>query len=517
MPCHCDRLEGFTNIKPCTFIRIAGKGCNTCGTIFYHLPHHSIAVQNNIMKKAFEKVKPDNRIIIGYSTSLFLLLVVYVVTLVANNKLKEKTRLVEHTYKMKFDLESLISKIKDAETGVRGFAITKNSDFLEPYVHSEETVDSLYAVLWDAASDNAVQRRYLTDLKESYIKRYEIFEHYLTYVREGQKDTSYNIIQEQLAAKRFMNDIRRIVFSMQQEETRLLEERDKNQKDTFASINTITITSLLLTLILVIIGFVTYTSENKARRAALRNIKDYQQQLNNRIDELNSANAQLLQMRSMEKFAATGRIARTIAHEVRNPLTNIDLATSQLKSEIPVIDEGSAYFFDVIERNSNRINKLILDLLQSTKFSELNFSQISIAQLLDDTLLLAKDRMDLNQIQVEKKYNDESRIMVDTEKIKIAFLNIIVNAIEAMEPGKGLLSIKTRKENTDCIISIADNGIGMDEAALAKVFEPYFTSKPNGNGLGLANTQNIVFNHKGNISVSSVLGKGTIFTIRLPL
>lgn len=469
------------------------------------------------MKRVFEKVKPDNRIIIGYSTSLFLLLVVYVVTLVANNKLKEKTRQVEHTYQVRFDLESLISKIKDAETGVRGFAITKNSDFLEPYYHSKETVDSLYQVLLTNTKDNPIQQMHIKDLKESYEKRYQVFERYLTYIREGQTDTTYNVIQQQLVAKRTMNETRRKVDMMQKEETKLLEQRDKNQKETFSSINTITITSLLLTLVLVIIGFVTYASENKARKIAMQNIKDYQHQLNNRINELNSVNAQLVQMRSMEKFTATGRIARTIAHEVRNPLTNIDLATSQLKADIADKDESLTYYFDVIERNSTRINKLISDLLQSTKFAELNFSSISINNLLDDTLTLAKDRIELNQVQVKKEYKNESVLNVDIEKMKIAFLNIIVNAVEAVKPGEGKLQIATQKDGENCVITISDNGSGMDDTELSKLFEPYFTSKQNGNGLGLANTQNIIFNHKGNIAVSSKPGNGSTFTITLPI
>lgn len=469
------------------------------------------------MKRVFEKVKPDNRIIIGYSTSLFLLLVVYVVTLVANNKLKEKTRQVEHTYQVRFDLESLISKIKDAETGVRGFAITKNSDFLEPYYHSKETVDSLYQVLLTNTKDNPIQQMHIKDLKESYEKRYQVFERYLSYIREGQTDTAYNVIQQQLVAKRTMNETRRKVDMMQKEETKLLEQRDKNQKETFSSINTITITSLLLTLVLVIIGFVTYASENKARKIAMQNIKDYQHQLNNRINELNSVNAQLVQMRSMEKFTATGRIARTIAHEVRNPLTNIDLATSQLKADLGDKDESLTYYFDVIERNSIRINKLISDLLQSTKFAELNFSSTSINNLLDDTLTLAKDRIELNQVQVKKEYKNESVLNVDIEKMKIAFLNIIVNAVEAVKPGEGKLQITTKKDGENCVITISDNGSGMDDTELSKLFEPYFTSKQNGNGLGLANTQNIIFNHKGNIAVSSKPGNGSTFTITLPI
>jgi len=467
------------------------------------------------MQKVFEKVKPDSRIIIGYSASLFLLLMVYIVTLFANRQLKERTAMVEHTYKTSFDLEALLSAVKDAETGVRGYALTHDTDFLTPYTNSLTAVDSIYKKLVVLTRDNPIQQQRLGELKVVMDKRFSIFEAGLTYYQNGQTDTNYKVRPAQLESKRTMDKLRRIIGYMQQEEDRLLVERDNKLKSIFSSVNTITITSLLLTLLLVVIGFVTYTSENKARKIALQNIKEYQEQLSKRIDELNRANAELVQMRSLEKFAVTGRIARTIAHEVRNPLTNINLATSQLKTDIAAPDENMTYLFDVIDRNSNRINKLISDLLHSTKFSELNFSTLAVNNLLDETLAMAKDRIDLNKVQIKKEYNSHAEINIDVEKMKIAFLNVIINAIEAMEPEKGILLITTQKEGSNCIITITDNGSGMDEVSLSKLFEPYFTNKPNGNGLGLANTQNIIFNHKGSIHVSSETGKGTTFKITL--
>jgi len=468
------------------------------------------------MKRAFEKVKPDSRIIIGYSASLFLLLLVYVVTLVANNRLKDRTNWVEHTYKVIFNLESFISKMKDAETGVRGYYITRDSTFLAPYINSEKAVDSIYAKLDENTKDSRIQQQRLAELKVTYKTRFELFEAFLSHTKNGITDTAYKVKVAQEKSKVAMNKIRSLISFMQLEERRLLVNRDADLKTTFDTINTITIVSLLLTLILVIIGFVTYTNENKARREGLQKIKIYQEELSNRINELDTANNQLLQMRSMEKFAATGRIARTIAHEVRNPLTNIGLAASQLKADIASEDEGLDYYFTVIERNGNRINKLISDLLQSTKFSELNFSEVSVNTLLDDVLAIAKDRIELQGMAVEKKYGQATNIQVDIEKMKIAFLNIVINAVEAMEKGKGVLKISTAQKDTRCIVIIEDNGAGMDDIALSKLFEPYFTSKSNGNGLGLANTQNIIFNHKGNISVSSKPGRGTVFTIVIP-
>jgi signal transduction histidine kinase len=467
------------------------------------------------MKRIFEKVKADNRIIIGYSASLILLLITYLVTLIANNKLKQRTELIDHTYNVIFNLELMLSTIKDAETGARGYALTRDINFLDPYINSKERADSLQKFLLAFTKDNQVQQDRLIELKELMGKRFEIFKEAIDYYKNGASDSTFKVNEAQSESKRLMDKIRLSVSIMQNEEKHILGERDLKLKSTFSSIKTITITSLLLTLLLVVIGFVTYTKENKARKIAMQNIREYQQQLSNRIDELNTANAQLVQMRTMEKFAVTGRIARAIAHEVRNPLTNINLATNQLKTDIPAPDENTLYLFDIIGRNSNRINKLISELLQTTKFSELSFTTISVNDLLEDTLAMAKDRIELNHIIIEKNYKAACCINVDSEKIKIAFLNIIINAIEAMETGKGILKVGTKTEGKICVVDITDNGIGMDENSLSKLFEPYFTNKPNGNGLGLANTQNIIFNHKGIIHVSSTEGKGTTFIIRL--
>jgi signal transduction histidine kinase len=222
-------------------------------------------------------------------------------------------------------------------------------------------------------------------------------------------------------------------------------------------------------------------------------------------------------MRSIEKFAATGRIARTIAHEVRNPLTNINLAVEQLQAELNGNKtENGELILEMINRNSARINLLITDLLNSTKFTDLVYKKISVNQLLDETLELANDRIQLKNITVLKNYSgDICDVAVDIERIKIAFLNIIVNAIEAMEPGQGILQLKTLAKENKCVVLISDNGPGIAEDSQSKVFEPYFTNKPKGTGLGLTNTQNIILNHKGQIAFESKKGEGTTFTIQL--
>ncbi len=107
-----------------------------------------------------------------------------------------------------------------------------------------------------------------------------------------------------------------------------------------------------------------------------------------------------------------------------------------------VHDSDSHVLLDMIKRNSKRINDLITDLLNSTKFSELNPQKVFIHTVLDQALQLAGDRIDLNGIKIKKDYAVPREVEIDPEKMKIAFLNIIINAIEAMEPGKGILEIK---------------------------------------------------------------------------
>jgi signal transduction histidine kinase len=193
-------------------------------------------------------------------------------------------------------------------------------------------------------------------------------------------------------------------------------------------------------------------------------------------------------------------------------LTNINLATEQLRNEIAA-NEDADILFEMISRNSNRINQLISNLLDSTRISELQYIKSSINDVLDSSLEFASDRVELKQIKVVKDYDkDIYPILVDQEKIKIAFLNIIVNAIEAMDDG-GTLHLSTETRNNRCVTKITDTGKGLSKEDVARLFEPYFTTKEKGTGLGLTNTQNIILAHNGKIRVESELGKGTSFTI----
>jgi PAS domain S-box-containing protein len=218
----------------------------------------------------------------------------------------------------------------------------------------------------------------------------------------------------------------------------------------------------------------------------------------------------------VEKLGATGRLVRTLAHEVRNPLNNINMSVEQLVHGGDE-NEETTLFLDIIQRNSKRIGDIITELLDSARPTELTFEKHTLQSLMDEAIAEALDRITLRHINMEIKYtNIPCYIMANKEKVRIAFLNIVINAIEAMESGKGILTITIDKVKDMHAVTIKDNGCGIPEENLSRLFEPYFTSKRNGMGLGLASTLNILQSHKANIDVTSELKQGTTFIISFP-
>jgi signal transduction histidine kinase len=469
------------------------------------------------MKTAIRQFAIDLRIRVGYGTAFFLLLSSYLLTLYANSELLKEALLVDHSNKIIIETEALASDIKDAESGFRGYLLMNDPRFLFPYKESRHAVDSVYSNLITETAHDQDEHSELATLQRLIDKKYDVMDTGLAENNRHPIQSFDSTRIQRFFSLEIMNHIRALVSEIQATERGRLRTRLAGMTSRYHTLNNVILASLAMAIVMALLGFYTYSHENKARREADNRVAEYQQQLQERISDLDKANKELIRMRSIEKFAATGRIARTIAHEVRNPLTNINLAVEQLQTELNGLrPENGELMLDMINRNSARINLLITDLLNSTKFTDLTYTKKSVNQLLDETLELASDRIQLKNIAVIKNYSDGiCDIRVDVERIKIAFLNIIVNAIEAMEPGKGLLRLSTLSKEDKCIILISDNGPGIAEESQSRIFEPYFTNKQKGTGLGLTNTQNIILNHDGQIAFESKNGEGTTFSIQL--
>jgi PAS domain S-box-containing protein len=220
----------------------------------------------------------------------------------------------------------------------------------------------------------------------------------------------------------------------------------------------------------------------------------------------------------VEKLGATGRLVRTLAHEVRNPLNNINMSVEQLLQAERNVEDETYLFLDIIQRNSKRIGDIITELLDTSRPTDLVFDRCSLQSILDESIGEALDRITLQHVNMQIKYaNEPCYILANKEKLKIAFLNIIINAIEAVPPITGKINISVENVREAHIVTIKDNGCGIPEENISRLFEPYFTSKRNGMGLGLAATLNILQSHKATVDVSSALKQGTTFTITFPV
>ena len=217
-----------------------------------------------------------------------------------------------------------------------------------------------------------------------------------------------------------------------------------------------------------------------------------------------------------EKFKAAERLVRMLAHEVRNPLNNILLAAEHLGMDSH--DSAQQTLLQIISRNSSRINNIITELMDASRSSEIKKERIALQSVIDDSLQAASDRIILKRIQLKKNYMpDAAWIMADAVKLKIAFLNIIINAVEAIPEDSGLLEIIMEPDFTGYRILIIDNGHGIKEDELNRIFDPYYTSKNNGMGLGLASVLNILRSHGALIEVKSKPGLGTSFIINFEI
>jgi len=201
-----------------------------------------------------------------------------------------------------------------------------------------------------------------------------------------------------------------------------------------------------------------------------------------------------------------------LVHEVRNPLANVNLAADMLKTIIT--SEDQKLYLDIIMRNSIRINNVLTDMLRTFQPDENHLEEHSIRELLDEVLAVSMDRILLKNIVVIKNYiKRDHKTLVDKLKLKIAFTNIIINAIEAMPAEKGELKLVTRSNKGKPIVEIKDNGVGIAKENIKHIFKPYFTNRPGGMGLGLSTTLDMLQSNHVQINVRSAPGKGTSFIL----
>jgi two-component system sensor histidine kinase AtoS len=228
-----------------------------------------------------------------------------------------------------------------------------------------------------------------------------------------------------------------------------------------------------------------------------------------------------MQVRYSDRLASVGTLAAGMAHEIKNPLVAIS-TFSQLLPEQYDDPEFRDSFTELVNAEVNRIDKLVNDVLKFGQPSKPVFVEIPLHDQLQRLLLLVKVELRKKDISLVSHLAAENDVVrADPDQIQQATLNLLLNAIDAMEPG-GCLKLTT--DSASCKdgrpgirILVSDDGPGISEDIKAHIFDPFYTTKPEGTGLGLAITHGIVQEHDGDIAVKSQPGSGTTFCITLPL
>ena len=233
-------------------------------------------------------------------------------------------------------------------------------------------------------------------------------------------------------------------------------------------------------------------------------------------ERMEAANLKLVQA---EKLASIGQLAATIAHEIRNPLTSVKLNIQKI-AEDAGFETPESEHLELAMEGIEQIEKFIKELLNFTRVPELNLERFSLEQIIEESLKVLMNSLAQKGITVEKNYGAQlPSVLVDGDKMRQVFLNLLRNSQEALEPG-GRITIIVDTDDAhktkQLRVRISDNGPGIAEKHWGNIFEPFFTTKPSGFGLGLANARKIVEQHNGSIRLAKRRGRGSNFVILIP-
>jgi signal transduction histidine kinase/ActR/RegA family two-component response regulator len=431
------------------------------------------------------------------------------------SRLAQQNRWVDHSYQVLMELEGLLSTLKDAETGQRGYLLTLDERYLEPHTAAVRRMPAALARLRRLTADNPKQQERTAAFEKTAAARLEVIRRTIDLAREGDPAEATALIRSDLG-RRLMDDLRRQVAVMQADEQALLRRRAADSAATYRNlVGSIFLTTLTgLVLVSVILTLTLRHARARERTAAI--FADQQERLRaTRLTELTDIN------RRQNEFLAT------LAHELRNPLAPIRNALEVIKLS-GVDDETVMIATAMIERQVSQMVRFVDDLLDVSRISrgkiELRKGRIELASAILHAVEAAQPLCDNlgNELTVSLP---PQPLYLEADPARIAQVvgNLLNNSCKFTDRG-GRIALVVEREGDEAVIRVRDTGIGLAAEQLPHIFDLFMQVDTSleraagGLGIGLKLVKTLVDLHGGSVEAhSDGLGHGSEFVVRLPL
>jgi len=460
--------------------------------------------------------------------SFVLLGLVLVVLLWFWREQQSAQRWVEHTLVVKEDLSSLMSLMQDAETGQRGYLLTNESPYLEPYTLALSEYGPGLDELQRELADNKIQQDNLAELRQRIQRRLELLNEGIIKHDAGDTAGAARVVADG-RGKVEMDAVRAIIARMKASEDGLLVERQAEAASTAQWLFTCVIVAIILVLTLASLSI----TQARQRRAEIEQARDVLQKSNDKlIAEIANREKIEHQLRQAQKMEALGQLTGGVAHDFNNMLAIIVGALNILRRRLERGEKDIGSFIDAALQGAHRATQLTQRLLAFSRQQALEPQALDSNKLISGMSdLLRRTLGEIIQVEIVLA-GGLWKTFVDPGQLESAVLNIAVNARDAMGSG-GKLTIETANAYLDenyesghadvkagqyVLISITDTGPGMDPEVIAKAFDPFFTTKApgKGTGLGLSQVHGFVKQSGGHVKIYSEPNQGTTLKIYMP-
>ncbi|MDQ3290671.1 MAG: CHASE3 domain-containing protein [Bacteroidota bacterium] len=492
---------------------------------------------------------------LSFSISIILLLITLGLALYSLNRLIAKADWVEHTNLVLLKLENILSLLKDAEVGQRGYLLTEDTEFLEPYLGSYYRTIKQYKEVRSLTIDNLSQQKKLDTLNQLIHSRFKIINHTLDLGKAGKLETAKSIVMTK-EGKVLMDKIRALVKRMQNEELRLKEIR-YDQVKTSSFLTPILI--LTATFFSFLISILAYWVTRKEIRTSFR----LQNQLELTNQDLKKANQELIQAENFlkqvnntletrveertlhllnskeelnkinqELFRKNENLRRvnsdldsfiyTASHELKAPITNIEAIISLLKEGICYEDPDTRNLIDRISSSGEKLKNVIEDLAVVVRVqNDIDSTQelIDVKKTVQEISSSINDLIKASNAQIKMELAPRAQLIFSKKNFRSILFNLIHNAIQYRSPDKTPeILIKLEKVPDYTLLTVKDNGIGIAPSKKENIFELFkrLHDHVEGSGIGLFIVKRIIDNAGGKIEIDSQINEGTTFRLYFP-